>query len=606
MNSFDPTEKIDCQKKNKKKKNEAIPITANLMNSAVNLAILREYDRKELIRIINSVPGEKELVLDPSLSGPLDFIIKISHLKKHGIEKIYYLGDNLDTECENLIYLIRSNVDLIKFIANHIRNHEKIGQYKKYYLFFVPKKNIIMEKHLENEGIDGKVIIGEYHIDFIILDRDLLSLELDDFYQKCFLENDMTYLYCLAQSIMRLQFIFGIIPHIKAIGTHSEKIVNFLLRMCNEIDERGINELKFDSEIDTLILIDRQVDMITPMCTQLTYEGLIDELFGINSNCVNLESKLFEFSDSDQLKEKIKIPLNSNNKIYSQLRNLNLAGMKSFLTKKINESNQYYQKRHELSTASELGEFRKNLKSYYQEQQIIKLHLNIIECIADITKQNEFRQKLTAEQNMLAGNAEAINYIEECIYRNVPLLEVLRLLSIFSLTHGLSPEQYHFFWSEIFSMYGYQHLLTANTMKKLGLIQEKREKKEKPIFQILRKPLNLVVPDVNEIEPDDIAYVYSGYAPLSVRLIEFQDKWKKLEYVTNLFSEPIIEKEQETSQYKITKKNKTVLVFFIGGITFTEISAIRYLNQINENINYMIATTKIINGNSLLFPLIFK
>lgn len=31
-------------------------------------------------------------------------------------------------------------------------------------------------------------------------------------------------------------------------------------------------------EIDTLVLIDRQVDMITPMCSQLTYEGLLDEV----------------------------------------------------------------------------------------------------------------------------------------------------------------------------------------------------------------------------------------------------------------------------------------------------------------------------------------
>jgi hypothetical protein len=33
--------------------------------------------------------------------------------------------------------------------------------------------------------------------------------------------------------------------------------------------------------IDSIIILDRQVDMVTPMCTQLTYEGLLDEIFGI-------------------------------------------------------------------------------------------------------------------------------------------------------------------------------------------------------------------------------------------------------------------------------------------------------------------------------------
>lgn len=37
-------------------------------------------------------------------------------------------------------------------------------------------------------------------------------------------------------------------------------------------------------KIDSLIVLDRKVDMITPMLTQLTYAGLIDELVGIK-NC---------------------------------------------------------------------------------------------------------------------------------------------------------------------------------------------------------------------------------------------------------------------------------------------------------------------------------
>src|SRR6266704_319987 len=38
------------------------------------------------------------------------------------------------------------------------------------------------------------------------------------------------------------------------------------------------------SAMDCLIILDRRVDMITPLLTQLTYEGLVDEVFGIK-NC---------------------------------------------------------------------------------------------------------------------------------------------------------------------------------------------------------------------------------------------------------------------------------------------------------------------------------
>jgi hypothetical protein len=35
------------------------------------------------------------------------------------------------------------------------------------------------------------------------------------------------------------------------------------------------------THIDQLVIIDRNVDLYTPLCTQLTYEGLIDEIFRI-------------------------------------------------------------------------------------------------------------------------------------------------------------------------------------------------------------------------------------------------------------------------------------------------------------------------------------
>lgn len=34
---------------------------------------------------------------------------------------------------------------------------------------------------------------------------------------------------------------------------------------------------------DSLLLLDRNVDLLTPLATQLSYEGLIDEIYGINN-----------------------------------------------------------------------------------------------------------------------------------------------------------------------------------------------------------------------------------------------------------------------------------------------------------------------------------
>jgi hypothetical protein len=45
-------------------------------------------------------------------------------------------------------------------------------------------------------------------------------------------------------------------------------------------------------QIDSMVILDRQVDMVTPLCTQLTYEGLIDEIIGIKNSFVEVDPAL--------------------------------------------------------------------------------------------------------------------------------------------------------------------------------------------------------------------------------------------------------------------------------------------------------------------------
>ena len=49
------------------------------------------------------------------------------------------------------------------------------------------------------------------------------------------------------------------------------------------------------------------------------------------------------------------------------------------------------------------------------------------------------------------------------------------------------------------------------------------------------------------------------------------------------------------------KKRRVVLVMFIGGVTFAEIGALRFLSTRPEvRSDFTIATTKLINGTSML------
>ena len=118
------------------------------------------------------------------------------------------------------------------------------------------------------------------------LDDDILSLEISNCYsyndlsislsyRDTYLQNDLTSLQALANSILVLQQLYGVIPNITAIGPHSQAIVDMILQYRLE---GKLQEVDLPPEIDRLILIDRSVDMVTPLITPLTSEGVIDEV----------------------------------------------------------------------------------------------------------------------------------------------------------------------------------------------------------------------------------------------------------------------------------------------------------------------------------------
>ena len=83
------------------------------------------------------------------------------------------------------------------------------------------------------------------------------------------------------------------------------------------------------------------------------------------------------------------------------------------------------------------------------------------------------------------------------------------------------------------------------------------------------------------MEPDDCSYVFGGFCPISIRLIENVVKkgWNSIKEVLKRLPGdsdfPANEKEI------INSRNRTnfILVVFVGGITYAEIAAIRLLNN---------------------------
>lgn len=155
---------------------------------------------------------------------------------------------------------------------------------KEFHIFFVPRQSLLCKQKLKNRGVYGSfTLIEEFACDLFPFDNDLVSMELNNAFREFFIENDPTCLYQVARAIQSLQKIYGKITKVTGRGPAANKVWELLQRLNREEEDIKQNNSQ-SSIIEHLLIFDRSTDLLTPLVTQLTYEGLIDEIFGISNS----------------------------------------------------------------------------------------------------------------------------------------------------------------------------------------------------------------------------------------------------------------------------------------------------------------------------------
>ncbi|XP_028913781.1 vacuolar protein sorting-associated protein 33A [Ornithorhynchus anatinus] len=594
-------------------------MATHLSYGRVNLNVLREAMRRELREFLDKCAGSKAIVWDEYLTGPFGLIAQYSLLKEHEVEKMFTLkGNRLPAaDVKNIIFFVRPRLELMDIIAENVLSEDRRSPTRDFHILFVPRRSLLCEQRLKDQGVLGSFIHREeYSLDLIPFDGDLLSMESESAFKECYLESDQTSLYHAAKGLMTLQALYGTIPQIFGKGESARQVANMMIRMKREFT--GSQNSIFPI-FDTLLLLDRNVDMLTPLATQLTYEGLIDEIYGIQNSYVKLPPEKFApkkqgESGKELPTEAKKLQLNSAEELYAEIRDKNFNAVGSVLSKKAKIISAAFEERHNAKTVGEIKQFVSQLPHMQAARGSLANHTSIAELIKDITTSEDFFDKLTVEQEFMSGidTDKVNNYIEDCIAQKHPLIKILRLVCLQSVCNsGLKQKVLDYYKREILQTYGYEHILTLNNLEKAGLLKPQAGGRNN--YPTIRKTMRLWMDDINEQNPNDISYVYSGYAPLSVRLAQLLARpgWRSIEEVLKMLPGPHFEERQQLPTGLQKKRqqgeNRVTLVFFLGGVTYAEIAALRFLSQMEDGgTEYVIATTKLLNGTSWIESLMEK
>ncbi|KAL4955436.1 Sec1-like protein [Aspergillus filifer] len=634
----------------------------------------KDKARRDLLNLLEGVRGKKNLVISQDLAGPVGLFVKFSQLQEYGVDRVFLLENgNVDSSQRNVVFLAYAEkIRQVRAVAEQIQRLQRNSSIDhEFSIFWVPRRTLVSNNILESAGIIGDVNIAELPLYFFPLEQDVLSLELEDSFSDLYLHKDPGCVFHAAKALMDIQQRHGYFPRIVGKGDHARRLADLLLRMRKELDAEESSGLIGSSRgllpstnIESLIVIDREVDFGTPLLTQLTYEGLIDELVGIKHNQADVDTSIVGASSTPQAQEssktpqqskqnqKRKIQLDASDQLFNQLRDANFAIVGDILNKVARRLETDYDSRHTAKTTTELREFVNKLPSYQLEHQSLRVHTNLAEEIMRNTRSDTFRKILEVQQNDAAGADPTYQHplIEELIARDIPLKTVLRLLCLEScMSGGLRPKDLENFKRQVVQAYGHQHLLTFSALEKMELLQPRSsattmlipgtgsQTGSKTNYTYLRKNLRLVIEEVSEKDPEDVAYVYSGFAPLSIRLVQCI---LQKPYVLSLMKggpavqantaspgwlgfEDVV-KSARGSTFSIVQKGddkavrarqtlsgsnaaKTVYVFFLGGITFTEIAALRFIAaQEAPRRKIVICTTGVVSGDRMMEAAIEK
>jgi hypothetical protein len=312
-----------------------------------------------------------------------------------------------------------------------------------------------------------------------------------------------------------------------------------------------VHELEGDagrSEIDIAVLLDRSVDLVSPLVTPLTYEALLDEVVGLDSAMATVEFNVVYdeeppapgaavppplLAPSAASRGKVVVHLNSNDKLYAEIRdqNVEVAGAKLqsrakellALEDSVRKGNSAEMK------VADLKKFVKSIPGLQQDKKALRICINLLEMLkarfndAAFIKQWRLERDALDEENVKA----LLDHVSSLFATQAPKEEALRLLCLqCAIEGGLKQKTLDALRRELLQAYGFNELaLPLFQLERCGLLNSRETagfigSGQSRSWATLRRTFGLTATDVNLEDPADIHFVTSGYAPLSVRLVQ--------------------------------------------------------------------------------------
>jgi hypothetical protein len=565
----------------------------------IDLSIFKDQTRQSLLNILDTLPDvEKTLILEKALISKLQYLTALGPLKERKVRKesVILKSTSFESDCPILIYIITPEIENMKIIEKHIENNAKEFGSKdtkeiqdkeslnKYHLIFIPKISGECYSFINNSKYKSYFNIHILNIDIYQLDYDLLSLENKESFRDIYIDKNLNSLSSLSRAIIKYETVFGRIKYKYSKGFFAKKLIEIL----NREEETSSNNLNNENETLACFIFDRNVDMITPLCTNYVYEGILDDYIGIDFNNIYVSTKILE---KESKVDHLRIDLSENDKFYSSVKDFNFKKIKNFFATRLAELN------------------TENLeKEKKAEKSSLTNHINISDYVSRNQKHPIYKFYQNFEKSLLKAELpnKLHDFIEDEMGKKANEYNLLKIICLESIIHsGIKNKIYEQIRKDFLNTYGFKELFLWHNLEKMEILKPQDSNN---FYSDANKKLQLIFDNVDINEQNDISYTYNGYAPMIVRLVEkalSQGGWSSIRDILRKIPGETNFPSDENDMYSTSVDKQFILLVFVGGITYGELAAIRLLNKKKRNKKFIVLTTGMINTKKI-FDLLKK
>ncbi|ODV92789.1 hypothetical protein CANCADRAFT_93368 [Tortispora caseinolytica NRRL Y-17796] len=592
-----------------------------------------------LLDIFASIAAQKTVVLDKSISPRLDRLVKFSQLQDNGVDRMFWLESLLDpsTLQNHVVYILDASIVNARTLAGQLRMLLASSTHTlEFTCIMVPGFPNAFQQILADEGIIGDLVFHTWSPGLICVAPDLLSLELPAAGAA-----DLLYYHLpapvslMVDAIDKIESIHGAFTRVLGKGAHAKALYDALLLKRRERDlrEDKQNYIQTTSALlDNLVVIDRSIDCITPLMTQLTYTGLIDEFYGIQNSQIRVRASLGsskstspDTAPSNGLSTNSgyqTVTLDPSEVIYSEIKDRPFGDVGKHLNRMAHSLNDQYESRYQAKTVSQIKNFVGKLSGLQSEHKSVALHTDLAEDMMIKSNTSLFNLTLEVQQNLVSAGLDIDTLhdkIDDMIFQQAPVELVLRAVCLESLIdNGIKPNRFSALVTSILHTYGHKHVLTIYNLERMGLLSLRNNSSsllyDKISFLSLRKGLQINVPPSDNTTAD-ISLPYAGYVPITTRLLETTLNALFLNHgatsrsiadLCKLLPGPFFDKKMSSSDGMVNAKETLgtpkgiTMIVVLGGITYAELSTFRILAKSNPQTKLVFACTGTISGNELM------